>query len=272
MCVNFISELCLPAAKDIATYSLSLSACRRSVSPCLSLSVSVSVSGRVAGCESFKSFLAWFFRQKPAAPDVRCTQRADEATTDGQTDDEEPVNWDRLFLAPLDVIHPVAGNLIFLLVVVLMDVIHPTAGKNLVSSVVPMDVLHPVAGNKKISFCCCSHGCHPSCRRKQKKFLFVVDVIHPVAGNKNNSFCCGCHPSYHRNIHFFHFCSSHGCYSSILLQKHFLFLPPFLLFPWMSSILSPKEINSLFGTLGQIICCTHWMSSLLSHRTFFLIT
>jgi hypothetical protein len=96
MCVNFTSELCLPAATDIATYSLSLSlsACRRSVSPCLSLSV----SGRVAGCESFKSFLAWFFRQKPAAPVVRCTQRADEATTDGQTDDEKLVNWDRLFL------------------------------------------------------------------------------------------------------------------------------------------------------------------------------
>jgi hypothetical protein len=74
--------------------SLSLSACRRSVSPCLSLSV----SGRVVGCESFKSFLAWFFRQKPAAPVVRCTQRADEATTDGQTDDEKLVNWDRLFL------------------------------------------------------------------------------------------------------------------------------------------------------------------------------
>ncbi len=65
---------------------------------CLSLSLSLSVSGRVAGCESFKSFLAWFFRQKPAAPVVRCTQRADEATTDGQTDDEELVNWDRLFL------------------------------------------------------------------------------------------------------------------------------------------------------------------------------
>jgi len=68
---------------------------------CLSLSLSLSLSGRVAGCESFKSFLAWFFRQKPAAPVVRCTQRADEATTDGQTDDEELVNWDRFFVVAI---------------------------------------------------------------------------------------------------------------------------------------------------------------------------
>lgn len=131
------------------------------LSLCLPLSLSLSVSPDVLlAARALKASSLGFSDKKPAAPVVRCTQRADEATTDGQTDDEELLNWDRLFLAPLDVIHPVAGN--------------------------------------------------------KKKILFVVDVIHPVS----------------QEHFFFPFCSSHGCYSSILLQKLFFFgSPPLFIVP-----------------------------------------
>ncbi len=125
-------------------------------------------------------------------------------------------------------------NLIFLFVVVLMDIIHPTAGKFLVSSVVPMDVLHPVAGN-------------------QKKILFVVvlmDVIHPITG-KSSFFLLWMSSILFQEHYFFPpFGSSHGCYSSILLQK--LSFPPPSLFIVPMDVVHPicKEINSLFWYTG----------------------
>ncbi len=130
----------------------------------------------------------------------------------------------------------------------------------------------------KFSFFSCSHGCPPSCRRKPKK----------------NSFCyCshGCHPSCFSNIFFSPFYASHGCYRRPSCRRKVFW--PFLFFLWMLSIhpvaetffsiplvivpmdvVHPicNEINLLFGAMGQIICCTNWMSSFLSHTTFFLIT
>lgn len=107
---------------------------------------------------------------------------------------------------------------------------HPSYRReNLVSSVVPMDVLHPVAGNQKkiLSVIVLMDVIHPvSATFFFPLFMLPMDVIvvHPVAGK-----------------FFGLFCSSYGCYPSILLQKPF-FPSPLLLFPWMSSILSATKL------------------------------
>lgn len=290
MCVNFISELCLPAATDIATYSLSLSACRRSVSP--SLSLFLSPDALLAARALKASSLGFSDKSLPPLSSVAHNALMKRRQTDRQTTKNWWTGTDYFLCTPR--CHPFCRRkLIFLFVVV------SHTGKfnfpfrclfSWISSILPQG---------KSSFFSCSHGCPPSCRRKPKKnILFVVvvlmDVIHPITGKSKFSFCCGCHPSCFRNNCFFprfvlpmdviivhpvagKFFGPFVLPMDVIHPSCFrnFFFPsprPFYLFPWMFSILSAKKLILFFGTLGQIICCTHWMSSLLSHRTFFLIT